>query len=455
MAQTNPDLLTVSLRAEFNLEVILNFRLLLFVPLLTVLLLNTAFAQENQEKGNDPALNQPPRIFSPDLIRKQEIPDSEQVYSFIFLDTDTIVKITINNEEQSFSPGKTVVITRKFEFDQGKSLIRVVAVDEKGNRSQRSFLIGYGEKERQYVSTSADATDDAARPYHWKADVSLGFEMDSNPTNDMSSAMEPIYGVVPEDNQADTRLVLNGTASTEYGDYNAVGGISAIRYSKSENDFLNTLLMYGGLGYKSYLSNGRSWMLDAMLTDINMGGYDYALVQTVSPGMEFRSRGKRGEYRSLILGLDLIYKDFAIKSRTDGLQGTLKYDFRSLDESKHHLFHHLLALGTSTEGNKPSEYSFLRLDFDWKNTWDSGLRWDFSFGVQHRTFASDTALSPDTKLVAVGSKHIDIPFRLEMGIGWKFSERLKMMFNTRYVFNMSNDVSYERLINGLTVSAVF
>ncbi|MBT3226375.1 MAG: hypothetical protein HOK67_21955 [Deltaproteobacteria bacterium] len=429
----------------------MNFRLLLFVPLLIVLLLNTTFGQEgNQEK--DSAQNQPPRILSPDLVRKQEILNSEQVFSLVFIDSDMIVKITINNVEQVFEAAKTVVITRNFEFEQGKSLIQVVAVDEAGNSSERSFLIGYGEKELKYIS---DATDDTDSGFNWKADVKVGFELDSNPTNDMSSAVKPLYGVVPENNQADSRWVLDGIVSANYGPYSAVGGASAIRYAKGENDFLNSLLMFGGIGYKSYLSHGRTWMLDAMLTDINVGGYDYALVQTVSPGIEFRSRGIRGEYRSLLLGVDVIFKDFAIVSRTDGLQGTLKYDFRSLDETKHHLFHHLLALGNSSEGTKQSEYTFLKLDFDWKNIWDFGLRWDFSFGVQHRTFANDTALSKDTKLISLGTKHIEIPFRLETGIGWKFSESLKAMFNTKYVFNMSNDVSYERLINSLTVSAVF
>ena len=429
----------------------MNFRLLLFVPLLIVLLLNTAIGQEgNQEK--DSAQNLPPRILSPDLVRKQEILNSEQVFSLVFIDSDKIVEISINNVAQTFAADKTVVLTQKFAFDQGKSLIQVVAVDEKGNRSERSFLIGYGDKEVQLVS---DSTSDTEEGFSWKADVSVGFEMDNNPTNDMSSAVEPVFGVVPEDNQADTRLALDGIVSAKLGNYTGVGGVSVIRYSKSENDFLNSLLMFWGLGYRGYPTNGRSWILDAMLTDINVGGYDYAMVQTVSPGIEFRSRGKRGEYRSLLLGLDVIFKEFAILSRTDGFQGTLKYDFRSLDETKNHLFHHQFALGNSSEGTKQSEYSFLRADFDWKNTWDSGLRWDFDVGIQYRTYANDTALDKDTKLVTLGSKHVEIPLRLEMGIGWKFSEGWKTMFNTKYVFNMSNDVSYERLINSFTVSTVF
>lgn len=428
----------------------MNFRLLLFVPLLIVLLLNSVFAEEgSQEKEDGPAKNQPPQILSPDLIRKQEVVNSEQVFSFIFIDSDMINRITINNEEQVFSPAKRVVIIRKFSFNQGKSLIRVVAEDENGNSSERSFLIGYGEKELKYI---ADTDGDN---FKWQADVSLGFELDENPTNDMSSAIEPLYGVVIEDNQADTRLRLDGVIGAEYDGFSVLGGLSMTRYSKGENDFLNSQLMFAGFGYQGMLANGRSWVLDAMLTDINVGEYDYAFVQTLSPGLKFRSRGKRGEFRLLTLGLDVISKDFAIISRTDGVQGTLKYDFRSLDLTKKHLFHHLLAIGTSTEGTKQSEYTFTRFDFDWKNTWDYGLRWDFGLGMQHRTFANDTALSSDTKLVALGSKHIDLPFRVEMGIGWKFSESLKTMFNTKYVFNLSNDVSYKRLINGITVRAIF
>jgi len=446
-----PGILSVSSKAELILEVILNFRLLLLVPLLIVLLLNTAIGQEEDQEKNS-AQDLPPRILSPDLGRKQEILNSEQVFSLIVIDSDKIVKISINDVVQEFEAAKTVVLTRKYEFDQGKSLIRVVAEDEKGNSTERSFLIGYGEKELEYIS---DATDDTDSGFSWKVNLKVGYETDSNPTNDMSSLMEPVFGVVPEKNQADSRNVLDGIISIELGGFSAVTGVSAIQYGNSENEFLNSMLTFWGLGYRSYLSNGRSWILDAMLTDINVGEFDYAMVQTVSPGVEFRSRGKRGEYRTLLLGLDAIFKDFAILTRTDGLQGTLKYDYRSLDLTKNHLFHHLLAIGNSSEGTKQSEYTFLRADFDWLNIWDSGLRWDFGFGLQHRTYANDTALSKDSKLITLGSKHVEIPFRLEMGVGWKFFESLKTMFNTKYVFNMSNDVSYERLINSLTVSAAF
>lgn len=437
-----------------SLEVNLNFRHLSLIPLLIFLTLGTAFgAETEQASGNAPVEITGPVILSPDLTRRQELADSEQTFSFVFRDPDKVVRITLNDEEIEFQPDTTVVIVRRFKFSQGKSLIRVAAEDGKGNRTERSFLIGFGEKERKYVSATTEEVGESA--FNWTVDAYAGFEADSNPTNDMSSAMEPLYGVVPEDNQPDTRFNVGAIFSATYGKFDGVAGISTIQYTKSENDFLNSITTFGGIGYTSYLSNGRSWMLDAMFTDLNVGGYDYAMVQTVSPGLEFRSRGKRGEYRSLVVGLDIIYKTFAIESREDSVQGTLKYDYRSLDESQHHLFHHLFAMGSSSEGTDASEYTFARLDFDWKNRWDYGLLLDFGVGVEHRTFPNNTSLSPDTKLFKLGTKRIDLPFRLEMGAGWKFSDSLKAMFNTNYVFNMSNDVSYERLIYGFTVNAQF
>lgn len=439
----HPEIRSVFQKIESSLEVILNFRYLLIFSIISILAWHTAFGEEAEG----------PVILSPDLTVKQEIRDPEQVFGFVFIDADKVASITINDEEMTFEAAETVMIMRKFKFSQGKSLLHVYAEDTKGNGSERTFLIGYGDKELEFVPVTGKETD--GPELTWKADVKGGFEIDSNPSSDMSSAIEEFDGVVDDEEQTDTRLTLEGIVSAEYGKFNAVGGISALHYSKTENKYLQTIMMFGGLGYKSYLSRGRSWMLDAMFTDINTGGYDYAMIQSISPGIEFRSRGKRGEYRSLVLAMDLIYKLFAIESRTDAFQGTLKYDFNSLDQTKHNLFRNGFAMGTSTEGTESSEYTFARLDFDWKNLWDSGMRVDFGFGIEHRTFANDTARSPDAKIIALGSKHIDIPFRFEAGIGWKFSESLKAMLNAKYVFNLSNDVPYKRLISGATVSAVF
>jgi len=420
----------------------LNFRLLLLVSLLTILLLSTAHGEEG---------NQSLTILSPDLTRKQEILDEEPVLTFIIIGSSDINDISINGQAQDFEPAKTVVLKRKFEFEQGKSLIRIVATDEAGNSTERSFLIGYGDKEVVYETGS----EDEAPGLRWKVDVNGGLEMDSNPTNDMSSAIETFDGVVSDDAQDDIRLRLEGIFSAEYEKYNATGGASMIRYSKGDHESLNSLVMFGGIGYKFYLSQGRNWTADAMFTDINVGGFDYAMVQSFSSGIEFLSRGKRGEYRSLKLGGDLIYKLFAISSRESGFQGTLKSTFRSLDLSKNHLFRQLFALGTSTEGTEQSEYTFLKFDFDWKNKWESGLIWDFGFGIQHRTYTNDTSISKDSKLISLGSKPVSIPFQFETGIGWQFSESMKALFNINYVFNLSNDVSYQRLVSGLTVSTVF
>ncbi|MCP4755358.1 MAG: hypothetical protein GY866_31220 [Proteobacteria bacterium] len=387
-----------------------------------------------------------PQILSPDLVRKQEFKETPQVINFVVIGENTIKTIVINGVFQQFKPATTVVITKRFGFEQGKSTIIVTVVDEKGNKNEKEFLVGYGKRKiEKYLP-------DKKAEFSWTANLESRLEIDSNPTNDMSSPIHSLQGVVSDDSQSDIRLKLKGVVTAEFGSFNGLFGGIATQYQKGINDFLNSQVVFGGVGIDKYISKGRSLILDYMLVDMNVGGYDYAVAHTLSPGIAFRSRNNRHENRILFLGVDFIAKDFAAGNREDGTRRTYKLDYRILDDEQLHYFRGLVAVGNSTEGTKESEYSFYKFDLAWKNRWEFGLFWDFGFGLQRRTFEDNTPTSMETML---GSEYVDLPFRFSSAVGWDFDKRWKLAFEYEHTINLSNNVPYERKIYGLVLSGKF
>ena len=389
-----------------------------------------------------------PQIMTSDLSRKQIIKTDTKVVSFVFADDDKITEIEINGISQSFEAADTVVLTKKFRFKPGKTLIEVVARDEAGNTRQKSYLVGYQD------DSVADEKSDKKSDFFFKVKFGLTYELDDNPTNDFSTPVKieglDVQGVVDDDEQPDYRTVVNATVLMGTETLSGfVGGVNT-EYQKSENDFLNSQAVYAGLGLNLKMDGDTSFVMNYIFTDVNVAEKDFSQAHTLSPGFLFRSSDNDGFYKHL-LAVSYTATDFADETKNDDPSSGLKWEYNSLDKEKQDNFRFLAAVGTSTSGTEESEVSYKNMDFDWENLWDSDFKWDLGFGIQHREFKNEEPLTKEF----LGDTRVDLPLRFSTAMGVQFNPDWKLLYKYRYVFNLSNKSVYVRTIHGLTLNGGF
>lgn len=432
------------------METVLRIKTIL--PVLFILLL-LALPATGQEKAESMAENQAPQILTTDLTRKQISKESSKSVSFVIIDDDNITQIFINGEPVQFSPGKSVVVNRIFVFKPGKTVIKVAAIDEAGNKREKEYLVGFNLADGAQL---APETEEKQAPrLFWKTVFGISLETDDNPSNDLSLPISlgdlEITGVIPDSEQPDQRTNLKGTLILVYDNLSAFFGATRTTYSKSENDYLNSQAIYFGAGYAMPLSAGRKFVLNFLALDINIGGNNYSQNMGLSPGLQFNSKDEEGTYKHL-LGIDYSIKNFAASGVSNGSQMVLKWVYDSLDAEKLDSYHRTFAYGTNDNGTDASQTTFFSFDYDWQNRWQSGFKWDLGMGFQHKTYKNEIPLTSETPL---GSKRVDIPIRLSTGMGWHISDDWNLMYNYKYTFNLSNKTPYVRSIHGLTLNGAF
>ncbi len=430
------------------METVLKIRLLLPILLFLTLIIQPAIGFGQTEEATE---NQAPQILTTDLTRKQIVKTKTKSVSFVVIDDDDIRQIFINNEPVDFLPAKSIVINRKFVFKPGKTVIKVVAIDEFGNQREKEYLVGFGMKDGAEL-----APEEKKKPkMFWKVVFSGSLENDDNPSNDLSLPISvgdlEITGVIPDSEQPDNRTNLKGTLIWGHGNLSAFFGGTQTTYSKTENEYLNSQAIYLGAGYGLPISSRVKLMLNFIVIDINVGGENYSQNMGFSPGLQFKSKDEEGSYKNL-LGIDYATKDFASSDVDSGSQMVLKWVYDSLDAEKLDRYHRTFAYGTNDNGTEASESTFFTFDYDWYNRWKSGFKWDLGMGIQHKTFENEVPLSSETPL---GSKRVDMPIRFSTGMGWHFNADWNAMYNYKYTFNLSNKSPYVRSIHGLTVNGAF
>ncbi len=424
---------------------------------------STAYSEEQEISKNDP-----PQILTSDLALKQMIEDPTKVVSFVIVDSDNISEVTINGKKQEFIPAPIVEITKKFRFKPGKTLIKVVATDEAGNAREKTFLVGFGKDIKLGLEEKKKPTK-----FSWKANVGLKYESDSNPTNDISTPIEieglDLQGVVPDEEQPDIRTTGNALFSAGYGNLFGYLGGAVSKYSKKDNELLNSEAAFTGIGYRIPLSKTydtkctdfakhkcpfyktTNILLNCQFIDINVGEADYSQNGTLSAGVEFKKNNEKGN-RKHLFAIDYTHKEFAEKERETGSESQFKWKYNSLDAQKLDDFQFKFLAGTGDDGTEESENTFMGMDFDWFNKWEIGLKFDIGFGMAYRNYKNDVPLTTETPL---GKTRVDAPIRFSTGLGWEFPFNLKLMYNFKYIFNLSNATPYVRIIHGLFLSYEF
>ncbi len=449
---------------KFNSSKIESRLLLFFLPFFIVQL----YAGIVNAEQNDP-----PQILTSDLFRKQMLDKPVKVVSFIIIDSDNIVAVTINGEEQTIIQGTLIELTKKFVFKQGKTVITIVATDEAGNIKEKSYLVGLG-KDAKLGSGVKKKKKSAG--FSWKARAGLNYEIDSNPTKDVSLPggieVEDVdfSGVVDDSIQTDSKQSLNAVFKGRYGKLYGYLGKTITNYSKSINSFLNTDVTFGGGAYrwefsKKYLNKCRD-LVDItkcpfyktynliggiQFIDINVSTNDFSQNLSGKLAIEKSLKSNRGK-KKYQLQVKSTQKDFADSSLSTGSQLQLMWKYSSLDIEKLDNYRFKFKYRSGDDGTVESEYVSISLDFDWMNKWEMGLKFDIGFGFASRNYTNDTPLTTNTPL---GDTRIEAPFRFSTGLGWDFPYNIKTMYKFNYLYSISNKTPYERIINGVYVRVDF
>ncbi|MCP4752711.1 MAG: hypothetical protein GY866_17630 [Proteobacteria bacterium] len=393
-----------------------------------------------------------PQILTSDLIYRQQVEQAARNVSFVVVGRSPIQEVRINGQEQTFTPSKLVVVDKDFHFSPGKNRIEVVAVDKAGRRKSETYLVFYMTKE---TAPPEEKREESL----WSLQGGFGLELDDNPTYHLGSPIA-IGDIEPEeleqvddetesspldrqeaDNLANHRLLL----LLSLGPFSLFAGENGIVYQKEENASLDSQIFYGGGGLNVGIGENGRLLLTLLATDINIGGENYALHYTVSPALQW-SNEDEGSASRHSLGLSATFKDFASLTHEDDIQGVIAWKYRSLDKKQQDLFLYVFTVGNTWEGTEESEYLFAGMDFDWKNAWPGGMRWDFGFGGSYREYKTGVPLSTNTPL---GSYRVDVPLRLSTSLGWAFANSWQVALDCRYTFNYSNNAPYQRRVYGL------
>lgn len=394
----------------------------------------------------------PPEILTSELALKTVLETDRLEVNFVILDSDKITEVRIDGEKQAIEPGDTVLITRMFNFTKDVTRVQVSATDEQGHTRTVVYTVF-----RPGVNPAEVAAEQAAPAMRWFANYDVRYEIDDNPSNDLSSPISiegvDLQGVVPDSEQTDSRYNVLASGGISQGIWNAFVGISQIEYSKSDNELFNTQVLFLGGGLNFALGDTNSGALQYTFADINLGGDDYAQTHTITPGYHTSETDETGDTVRTNYDLDITAKQFAASNlQDDTTVFALKRNYSALDKDKLDSYRSVYALGTASEGIKVSEFNYLSADWDWRNRWDTGLLFNIGVGVQYRDYANDTPLTTQTFL---GDTRVDIPTRFSTGVGWQFRPELRVLASYRYLFNLSNKSPYVRSIYGIGVNGAF
>ncbi|MDH5752716.1 MAG: hypothetical protein OEZ59_09905 [Deltaproteobacteria bacterium] len=394
-----------------------------------------AFAQD-EENGDAP------QILTSDLSREMTAEAEVLTVNFVFIDSDSIVRVVINGQEEQITPGDTVMVSREFRFTEDKTLVTVTATDSEGNTHEKSYLVYRPGLE---VEKKLDI--------NFFLSYSMRYENDSNPVMDLSLPFglqvgEEITGAVDDAEQADVRNIFEVITGAVGENWNAFLGQSATFYVKPENSPIESRVNFLGGGYRF----GSIAAVNVTMLDLNVGGYDYAFNTKIAPEFRLSSKDDEGSTSTHRFILDFTSKDFASDNQVDGTQTGLTWRYRGVDPEKQDIFISDIAFGDSTEGVEKTDYSYFKTRLDWYNRWDSGIKFDIGFGIEHRNYPNDLPLSTETPL---GAKRVDMPGRISFGLGYQYKTVISVMWEYTHLFNISNKAPYERILMGFVVKGSF
>lgn len=407
---------------------------------IALLSLAVAFPVAAQDEGGADA----PQVLTSDLASRQEVEEESLKVTFVFVDDDQIVKVTIDGEEQPIEAADFLQVVKVFRFEKGRRTITVEVEDEKGNRRVKKYLVAFG------VPLKAEKKADGKKPeLTIKVIVDASYGTDSNPTLDISLPgavaglipsdveLPDLQGAVPDADQPDSRTSLTAVVAASLHSLSGFAGIADTAYAKPDNSALATRALFLGGQYKLADPAASGLVVGLTMMDIDVGGNDHSLNNVFSLGWEFRSKDEDGSAKRVV-AVELTTKDFSKATLTDGSQSALKYDSSSRDPENLDSFRQVTSVGTNTEGVADTDFSFFAYKANWANRWDVGLRLDIGMDFQFRQ-ATESGLRT----------------KLSFGVGWQFSKDFSAMLTYQNLTNLALTSPYEKTVTGLTVKGAF
>lgn len=430
----------------------MNFKSLLMIPFLILTATCAVFGQE--------VMNEPPQILTADLVLKQIVEEESLAVSFVITDQDEIIEVFINDEPANFTPGRIVIINRRFVFQPGKTVIKISAMDVAGNIREKRFLVGF----KLGDADAFMAEEEEKSKFFLMTNVGFSFEYDSNPVSDPGIpfinvgdiiGMDIQLGTVPDLQQPDIKTGLNGTVIAGYGKLVGFGGIAIANYKKTTYNALNSLAIYVGGGYTLNLSDSSSLGLNVLALDINTGGADFSQNIGFAPAITFKSSDEEGSYTDKFV-LDIVSANYASASLIDSINIGVKWNYTSLDTDKLDQYVRTYALGSSSSGTSSSLKQYFQVDYDWKNKWKSGMVWDIGFGWGLESYPNATGDLNDTLGLGIDQK-INFPLRFSTGIGWEMFKGWIFQYDYKIKFTGSTATSANVLktVYGMKVKGSF
>ena len=393
-----------------------------------------------------------PEILTSDLLKRQKVVSETLNVDFIITDKDDIVEIVINGENQTFEPSNTVVISKKFTFQHGRNLIKVVAVDDKGNQTEEKYIVAFGKD----VPLIPKSLTEKKNKFSWNVSLGVKVQDDGNPSDDLGVPIDTgdivIEGLVPDENQPDTRTTKNAMVSMSYGKFSGFLGVNTTEYTQQRYiTNYNTAVSMFGLGYKP---SSKKWgpVVKYMLMDVNTNGYDTLQSNTFTLGYQFGYVASNKSTSKQALYLVHAKSEYAAASTDPSSTGTFRWEYDNTDKEGLDYFRYVFARGNSIESTEDDKNSFTTLDFLWNNKWLSGVLFDIGFGFGQKTYPNDgNILSSDTPL---GDTRVDIPITFNTALGYTI-HGVKLKWNFDYSFNLSNKKPTVRDISGFELSGSF
>lgn len=395
--------------------------------LLMVVQASLAWAQENGPKGETQMDKDPPQILTSELSLTQVVHKPLLKVHFIIADKNNISEVSINGEAQAIKNGPNVLVTREFQLIRGYNRIEVTAVDEKGNTRTKSYLVAY-------------------QPALW---LSLDFELEAKIENDDNPTTLLSQGSANNSNQPDTLSTLKMVFGANYGDIFGGSGLVDASYANSDNEALESRMVYLVVGYRFKASDAVLFPISFTFTDMDSGGNDFALMRSESLGISYTNQNDVESTITHMVRFELTSKDFALDILEDGSQYKLSWDYSNMDKNKLNSLGWHIAMGNNTDGVPITDFNFINIGFDTRLRWENGYLLEGEFGIQQRNYLND-------EQPLVGETRLDQLSQLHLGTGWRFRHpNLTVKISSDIFNNASNKRPYKRNLYGFAMQAAF
>ena len=84
-----------------------------------------------------------PQILTTDLGQRTQVHSPTLKVSFVIAGANDIAQVSVNGSKQKLAPGDTQAVSPTFRFQPGQNMVEIMAVDTKGHKRIKTYLVEY------------------------------------------------------------------------------------------------------------------------------------------------------------------------------------------------------------------------------------------------------------------------------------------------------------------------